>query len=150
MDNSVKIEQIRTLIGPLLEDEEVELIDIELKGNVGNQVLRIFVDVEGGINLSRCESLSREISSILDMDDVMSGKYRLEVSSPGIDRPLKTINDFRRNTGKRIGLQLQDGRSFEGTIDVVDDVKISMVIDSGDHVKFPIDQVVSGKIILPF
>jgi len=116
MDNSEIVARIRALIEPLLDAEEIELVDIELKGKVGSQVLRIFVDVEGGIHLDRCESLSRDISTELDLEDILPGKYRLEVSSPGTDRPLKTMNDFKRNIGRRIYLTLNDGNYVDGII----------------------------------
>jgi len=145
-----KLSEIKSLIKPLIESEAIELVDIELKGNVGNQVLKIFVDLEGGIKLSRCESLSREIANILDMEDTMPGKYRLEVSSPGTDRPLKTISDFRRNISRRVSLFLTDGRKLEGNIEKINEANVFLELDDGNRAKYSIELIESGKILLPF
>ena len=150
MDNSEIVARIRALIEPLLDAEEIELVDIELKGKVGSQVLRIFVDVEGGIHLDRCESLSRDISTELDLEDILPGKYRLEVSSPGTDRPLKTMNDFKRNIGRRIYLTLNDGNYVDGIITKTDESNIFLELDGKDRAKISIETIVSGKIILSF
>jgi len=94
MKQEVNVEKIREFIQLVIEQNTAELIDLEFKGKKGNQVLRVFVDTEGGITLKQCEQISREISDFLDQKDLISGKYRLEVSSPGIDRPLKTLSRF--------------------------------------------------------
>jgi ribosome maturation factor RimP len=121
MDNQTLVQTIIKLVSRLLATKSVELIDVELKGTIGNQVLRIYVDVEGGITLRQCTDLNRDIADLLDTEDLMPGKYRLEVSSPGVYRPLKTSNDFRRNIGRAITISLLDDQLIEGTIEKVED-----------------------------
>jgi len=76
-----------------------ELVDVELKRAGGGAMLRLFVDKPGGIGLDDLQSVSEEVSAILDAEDPVQGAYTLEVSSPGLDRPLKGEADFRRSVG---------------------------------------------------
>ena len=122
-----KINQIRKLIVPILESQQIDLIDIELKGRSGSRVLRIFVDIDGGISLDQCVDLSRQISDLLDTRDLIAGWYRLEVSSPGLDRPLKTERDFTRNLGRKVRVIYTDKdeqKTISGIIDQVDDSRL--------------------------
>ena len=73
---------------------------VEISGSGRRPVLRIYIDKEGGVNIADCEAVSREMSALLDVEDVMQGAYILEVSSPGLDRPLRKPADFARQTGK--------------------------------------------------
>ena len=82
-------ELVERLIQPLLEDLGCELVDLEYQREQRGWILRVFLDKEGGINLDDCAAASREISSLLDVENIISTAYSLEVSSPGIERPLK-------------------------------------------------------------
>ena len=92
-------ERVETLVAPILEDLGYELVDIEYQREERGWILRFLVDRDGGINLDDCAAASREISSILDVEDVVGTAYSLEVSSPGIERPLKKVKDFERFAG---------------------------------------------------
>ena len=139
--------QIKELVLPLLNRHDVELIDVELKGSSGSQVLRIYADVEGGITLDLCEQLSREISDLLDMKNIINGKYRLEVSSPGTDRPLKTANDFLRNRGRMVSIAMDESSPLEGTIKDVVDEQVILETDAGDA-SIPLSSVKVAKLVL--
>jgi ribosome maturation factor RimP len=144
-----KINQIRKLIVPILELQQIDLIDIELKGRSGSRVLRIFVDIDGGISLDQCVDLSRQISDLLDTRDLIAGWYRLEVSSPGLDRPLKTERDFTRNLGRKVRVIYTDKdeeKTISGIIDQVDD---SWLFVQHDSVRIAIDisKILVAKII---
>lgn len=113
------IEQLRELFLPVIESEGVEFIDLEVKGKIGQHVIKVYVDELGGITLDKCVTLSRKFSDRLDTEDLTPGKYRLEVSSPGVNRPLKTTPDFSRNSGKEVKVIYEEElkeQSFEGTI----------------------------------
>lgn len=94
------VDRVKDCLIPIIDDYGLELVDIEFRPSGKRWLLRVFIDKEGGVVLSDCENISRELSSILDVEDFISHPYILEVSSPGITRPLKTINDFRRAIGK--------------------------------------------------
>lgn len=141
------IAQIKQVITPLLDSRCVELVDLELKGAVGNQVLCIYVDIEGGIDLNLCVELSRKISDLLDIEDIMPGKYRLEVSSPGTHRPLKTRNDFFRNKGRLVAVNLLDGNTIEGRIKKVSNSDIYIESEKNQF-KCSLSSIKLAKLIL--
>ena len=108
-------EQIAALVQPLLEDAGLELVDLEYKREQNGWTLRFFLDKEGGISLDDCADASREISSLLDVEDIIQTAYNLEVSSPGIERPLKKIADFERFSGRLARIKTSEALDPSGT-----------------------------------
>ncbi len=123
-------EQIEKLVQPLLEDLGCELVDLEYQREQRGWVLRFFLDKDGGINLDDCATASREISSLLDVENIPSTAYNLEVSSPGIERPLKKTKDFERFSGQLAQIKTLDAidpagsgknhKTFVGTLSGVE------------------------------
>ena len=109
------IEKIEELVQPLLEELGCELVDLEYQREQRGWVLRFFLDKEGGINLDDCAVASREISSLLDVENIISTAYNLEVSSPGIERPLKKAQDFERFTGQLAKIKTMDALDPDAT-----------------------------------
>ena len=101
-------EQVEQLIQPILKDLDCELVDLEYLREQRGWVLRVFLDKDGGINLDDCAKASREISSLLDVENLISTAYNLEVSSPGIERPLKKASDFERFVGQLAKIKTLD------------------------------------------
>ena len=101
-------EQIEKLIQPIMDDLGLELVDLEYQREERGWILRFYLDKEGGINLDECAAASREISSLLDIENTISTAYSLEVSSPGIERPLKKIKDFERFSGQLAKIKTLD------------------------------------------
>ncbi|SNB45661.1 ribosome maturation factor RimP [Geobacter sp. DSM 9736] len=101
-------EQVRALAEPLVADLGLELVDVEYKREGRSMVLRLFLDREGGITLDDCAAVSRELSEILDVEDLIQGHYSLEVSSPGLNRPLRKEQDFLRYKGKLVRIKTFD------------------------------------------
>ncbi len=97
--------QIEPLVVPILEDLGFELVDIQIAQEGHLSALRIFIDKVGGITLDDCVAVSREVSAILEIEDPIKSAYRLEVSSPGLDRSLKKPADFERFAGQKIKLK---------------------------------------------
>ena len=101
---------MRSVAPRVTADRGFELVDVEMKRATGGQLVRLFVDKPGGIGLDELQSVSEEVSAILDAEDPIDGPYTLEVSSPGLDRPLKTEADYRRFVGQaREALELRAG-----------------------------------------
>lgn len=107
------LERIRHIAAPVLESMELELVDLEFKRE-GGWVLRFFIDKEGGVTLDDCADFSREIDVLLEVEDLIPSAYRLEVSSPGLDRPLKKPEDFQRFAGQRIKVKTRDRLDPDG------------------------------------
>jgi ribosome maturation factor RimP len=96
--NDIK-QRVLHLARQIADEQGVEIFDIGLLGK-RKFLLRVIVDKEGGITLDDCEQFSKSLGAVLDIENIFPGSYTLEVSSPGLDRPLKDINDFKKNTGK--------------------------------------------------
>jgi ribosome maturation factor RimP len=109
-----KAEEIVELLTPTVAALGLELLGVEFAPSAGNSMLRLYIDVEGRhVAIEDCEAVSREISAVLDVNDPITSQYTLEVSSPGIDRPLFTAAQFAKFAGEeaKIALRLpQDGR----------------------------------------
>ncbi len=97
--------QVEILAAPILDELGLELVDVEYTQQGRNMLLCLYIDKQGGVTLDDCADFSREFSTVLDVENVVSGAYRLEVSSPGLDRPLKKEADFIRFTGEMIKLR---------------------------------------------
>ena len=109
----INIQMVAQSIEPVLEEMGFELVDMEYLSERGRWVLRIFVDKEGGITLDECAQVSREVGDLIDVKDFITHEYTLEVSSPGLDRPLKKQADFLKVIGKKVKLKMAvpvDGR----------------------------------------
>ena len=123
------VTRIWELAAPLAQSHGMEIVDIELRregSSRGGRVLRLYLDKEGGPNMEDLSQVSRELSAVLDDCDVVAGAYTLEVSSPGINRPLKVPEHFKRFIGKTVRVRtrdlLQGRRSFLGPLlDVMSD-----------------------------
>jgi ribosome maturation factor RimP len=117
------IEQVESLLLPILRDEGLESVDIEFIRSGRRWVLRLFIDKEGGVTISDCERVSREFGRLLDVEDIIDHAYTLEVSSPGLTRPLRKMEDFVRYRGKTCRIvtsEKVEGRTdFRGIINTV-------------------------------
>jgi ribosome maturation factor RimP len=96
------LEKVRQIAAPLAAQEGLELVDVEMGGMGGRQTLRLFIDKAGGVSLDDCSSVSRAVSAALDVEDFIDGAYDLEVSSPGLDRPLRTPEHFEKFKGSKV------------------------------------------------
>lgn len=132
------IEKIEELVQPIMDDLDCELVDVEYQREQRGWVLRFFLDKKGGINLDECAAASREISSLLDVEDIIGTAYNLEVSSPGIERPLKKLPDFERFSGELAKIKTIDSidpdnsgrnrKTFVGTLAGVDGGNVLIVL----------------------
>jgi ribosome maturation factor RimP len=133
-------DRAREIILPPVEAAGYELVDVQWKHEQGGWVLRVLVDKPGGIGHSDCERVSRELSVVLDVHDVVSHAYSLEVSSPGLDRPLRTADHFRRFIGSKARVRLLQGidgrRNYTGVIVAVDAAAgtVTLEVDGQEHV----------------
>lgn len=119
------IRRVWELAAPIAAREGLEILDVEFRreGSRGGRVLRLYLDKQGGPNVDDLSEVSRQLSELLDAEDAVEGTYTLEVSSPGINRPLKRPEDFLRFIGKRVRVRARElingRRSFLGTLEEV-------------------------------
>ena len=124
------------LVLPLVEANNFELVDVEYVKEAGTWYLRIYIDKEGGININDCELVSRAFSEILDKEDPIEDAYILEVSSPGLGRPLKKDKDFQRNLGEEVEVRtykpINKQKEFDGLLDAWDKETVTLQLESGE------------------
>ena len=140
------IEQIETLVSPLCERLEVELVDVEYTGGV----VRLTVDRPDGIGMDYIAPLTREVSRALDHADPITGTYTLEISSPGLERSLKKPEHFLRAVGSKITLKTQPGtegdRRVTGELERADDQEISVLVEEESRI-LNYDQILKARTV---
>jgi ribosome maturation factor RimP len=146
----LSVHKLNELIQPLVEDLGYEFVGLEYNSNPKNSVLRIYIDQGSGVGVEDCEIVSRETAALLDVKDPIRSRYNLEVSSPGLDRPLFTPAHYREFVGHEAQVNLfapQDGRrKFSGPILGADEASVSINQD-GTEVTLNLDNVVRAKLI---
>lgn len=137
---------------PLLEEHGFELVDVEYIKEVGNWYLRAYIDKEGGIAVNDCEVISRKLSAWLDEKDFIEDSYIMEVSSPGLGRPLKKEKDFVRSVGKDVEIRLYKAREkqkeFIGSLKAYD--KTTVTIEMEEQVEMTFERTEIALIRLAF
>ncbi len=116
MQDEERSAQIEEVIQPVLRDHGLELVDLEWRPRRPRAVLRVFIDKPGGVAIGDCERLSRELGDLLDVAGLIAESYDLEVSSPGLDRQLRTEREYRWATGKRVRCWLAGGAEMDGRL----------------------------------
>jgi ribosome maturation factor RimP len=149
-------EAVRKVAERVTAGRGFELVDVEIKNAPGSRVVRLFVDKEGGIGLDDLQSVSEEVSAILDAEDQIATAYTLEVSSPGLDRPLRGEADYKRFAGKLARLSSYepvDGRrQWTGRLVAVEDGDVVLTLPSeGDALcRIPLDKIAHGRLEVEF
>lgn len=146
----MNLDQIREQVAEVTGAAGYELVDLEVKGAGNQRVLRIFIDRETGISHLDCERVSREVGTILDVEDLIPFSYTLEVSSPGLDRKLTRPEDYRRFAGHRIRIRttrpLGNQKTFLGRLDGLEGGRISLTVDPDRPVEIPLDAVREARL----
>ena len=139
---------------PLLEEHQFELVDVEYVKEAGTWYLRAYIDKEGGIAVDDCEVISRALSDWLDKEDFIDDSYILEVSSPGLGRPLKKEKDFVRSMGKdvdvRLYRQLNKQKEFTGALSAYDENTVTLTMEDGSQMVFEKADIALIRLALDF
>jgi len=162
MSAKTVISQTEELLLPVLEEGGFELVDIEYQREQRGWILRVYVDKEGGIVLDDCADISRELGVLLEVEDFIRTAYVLEVSSPGIDRPLKKMADFERFSGKLAKIKMLEGidpdarhykrKTFTGTLLGIEEglVRLQQNDKKGGIVELPFSDICSARLEFEF
>lgn len=140
-------ERVRSLAEPVLARHGAELVEVLVRRG-RTQLLRVVADREGGIDLETCARVSEELSRMLDADDPIAGRYTLEVTSPGLERPLRTPADFRRMMGRKVRVVLARAQ-HEGTLEEVGEDRVRLGTARGS-VEVPLADIAKAKVVLPW
>ncbi len=123
-----RIETIKSLIQPIFNRRHMYLLGVELRGQLNNQVLSIYADTDTGITIDEITEITREIEDVLDIHDPIEGHYRLEVSSPGIDWPLKEIWQFRKNLNRQLRVLYKVGEEQKEAVGTLLEVNEDSIV----------------------
>ncbi|HUO77578.1 MAG TPA: ribosome maturation factor RimP [Thermodesulfovibrionales bacterium] len=128
-------EKIHALATRVAEECNFEVVDMQLWAKGKRTLLRVFIDKEGGITLDNCETFSRRLEALLDVEDPITSPYTLEVSSPGLDRPLKNFKDFKKNLGKLVRIvtkeKVNNQSFFVGRLEGANDQSLRLSLTDG-------------------
>ncbi len=142
--------RVRDIIEPVINSLDIALDRLALGKSNRGYVLRVFIDKEEGVTIEDCEKVSREIEAILDVEDPVPGKYVLEVSSPGLDRPLKGVADFMKYSGRTARVitkePIDKQTFFVGKIMRSDDIEIVLLLPKDREVTIPVDIISQAKL----
>jgi ribosome maturation factor RimP len=127
---ALEIERVQQIAERVAASSGLEMVEVEFRGGGKSRMLRIFIDKPGGVTHEDCANLSREVSTILDVEEVVPGSYLLEVSSPGLDRKLSRPADFERFTGSRVKIMTREpvngNRHFDGRLQSFQDGRLTL------------------------
>lgn len=147
-------ETVTELVAPVVSKSKFELVDVEFVKEGAGWYLRIYIDKPGGITIDDCQSISEEVSKILDDADPIHQSYYLEVSSPGIDRPLKKDSEFERYKGNAVEVKLYEPiggkKVFEGELQGLEGNNVVIRNESGDILRFERQKVSQVKRAIKF
>ena len=145
------ITAIEAYATPLLESMGLELVEIQFRREGHGWVLRFYIDSEQGVTLDDCASVSREVATWLDVEDLIEQAYHLEVSSPGLERPLKKQADFERFSGRKARIKLKEPRDerrvFIGILGPVQENEVTLLVDE-KPVKIAFEEIARARLIL--
>jgi ribosome maturation factor RimP len=142
------VKEIVELIKPVFERDNIYLVDVEFRGKGKNQVLTIYADTEQGISLDQITRLNIEISDLLDIHNVISGTYRLDISSPGIDRPLEHLWQYHKNISRYLQVHYQDDdvqKNLTGKLKNVNNAGIIIELKNKE-ITIPFSSIVKCKV----
>ncbi|MEO4046167.1 ribosome maturation factor RimP [Pseudomonas sp. CAU 1711] len=150
---SSKLEQLQAMLAPVVESLGYQCWGIEYISQGRHSLLRVYIDHENGILVEDCEAVSRQVSAVLDVEDPISSEYTLEVSSPGMDRPLFTLEQFARHAGEQVKIKLRSPfegrRNFQGLLRGVEEQDVVVLVDDHEFL-LPIDLIDKANIIPRF
>jgi len=146
-------EKLYRLIQPVVTGMGYELVGMEFSAGHGNGLLRIYIDSPDGADIDDCQRVSYQVSGLLDVEDPIPGQYNLEVSSPGMDRPLFEKEHFERFAGCQVKLQTQVSyhgrRKFKGLLQGVEGEQV-VIEQDGETVKLPLTEVEKARLVPEF
>ena len=153
MEDQEILLRVKEIVDPIIRSEDMELVEIEYRREHRGRVLRLFIDREGGVTLDDCASISREVDRNLEVEGIPSGAYTLEVSSPGLNRPLKKEADFHRFRNRRIKVKtaspIEHRRTFRGRLLGCHDGRVEI---EGENrvVRIPLAEIVKANLEYEF
>lgn len=147
------VDRVRKVVDPIFLNEGMELVEVEYRREARGWVLRLYIDKEGGVTLDDCTRISQEVGRILDVEDFISVPYTLEVSSPGLARPLKSEKDFIKYRNRLIRVKtvepIENRRKFKGKLLGISENRIEIEMEEGVF-QIPLSNVARANLEMDF
>ncbi|MBI3005568.1 MAG: ribosome maturation factor RimP [Ignavibacteriales bacterium] len=146
-------EKVEGFLLPILEAKNAFLVDIQVRGERGTKLIQAFVDTDDGITIEQCAEISRELNRAISLGETAGAAFQLEISSPGIDKPLKLLRQYRKNIGRKYKVRYQkdsESQSLTGTLTAVAGEKITFSPVTGESLTLEISQIIESKEELPW
>ena len=153
------VSRVTELAEPLTASLGLELAEVEYKQEGGRMVLRLFIDREGGVTLDDCAAVNRELAEILDVEDFIQSRYTLEVSSPGLNRPLKKPSDYERFSGRLVKIRTYElltddagnkRKTFTGELLGLEGGIVRLKLNEGQTAGIPLEKVAKANLEFEF
>ena len=148
-----QIDKISEIAKAAIEPFDGFLVDVSIKGERGTSIVQVFVDTDEGVTADQCAAVSREIASDLDTLNAIPGRYRLEVSSPGLDRPLTLPRQFKKNVGRKLRIvssAVGARAEASGTLQEVSESSLTLLTPDQGAVSFPLDRIEEAYVLPQF
>jgi ribosome maturation factor RimP len=147
------LEEVRQVVQPILQSEGLELVDLEYRREAQGWVLRFYIDREGGVTVEDCAEVSGEVGALLEVRDLIANAYILEVSSPGLTRPLKKPEDFNKFRNRLVKMKtfdpIEGRRNFKGILLGLEDEKVRLKIE-GQLYEIPLEGIAKANLEIEF
>ena len=155
------VERIRAIAERVARSRELDVWDVQARREASGQIIRVFIDRPGpasmpeeSVSIGDCEEVSREISTILDVEDPLPQAYTLEVSSPGLDRPLRSLSDYQRFAGRLakivVAQAVDNQKAFEGRLKGIEDEVVLLEAAKGRVHRLPYGLITRGRLEVEF
>ena len=147
---------IADLVEHIIDREDIFLVEVDIKGTIGNQKIQIFIDGDQLLDIDECSKISRKLSDELEDRDIIEGRYIIEVSSPGADKPLKILRQYTKHIGRELEVMMKDNKKYQGLLLNVVDENIELSVSSGkvkkkinaETLKIPFNEVDNCRVII--
>ena len=144
------------LVEQFIDNEHIFLVDVNVKGNVGNQKIQVFIDGDQYVGVEECSKISRKLSSELEERDLIDGRYIVEVSSPGADKPLKLFRQYQKHVGRELEVVTKENKKFQGTLLETGNNEIELSITSNkvkkelnsETLKLSFEEIDNSKVVI--
>ncbi len=154
MDTRRVTSAVRDILQPIADQLGIELVGVSMGNEDGRWILRVTIDCEGGVTVDHCTRVSRELSVNLDVEDLIPVKYNLEVTSPGLTRPLKEDKDFERFAGRKVFIKtyrkVSGRKKIRGTLLGLKDGTVKISLEGGINLDVPVEDISSARLDFDF
>jgi len=145
-------EKVQAIVEEVIVGSPMYVVEVAVRGRQGSRVVEVFLESDDTLDIGLLANVSREVGFVLEMDDVIKGKYHLNVSSPGADRPLRLPRQYQKNLGRKLSIRFREGEeilTFEGELKQADADNFELFGDKKQH-SFSYGDIVEARVLLPW